>query len=84
MTNTLTSTFADLGLSEKRCQLLADIGFESPTQIQTEAIPLLLSGRDMLAQSQTGTGKTAAFALPLMDRIDPEGDLQALILTPTR
>ncbi len=80
----MTLSFADLGLSEKRCQLMADIGFEAPTQIQTEAIPLLLNGRDMLAQSQTGTGKTAAFALPLMDRIDSDGSLQALILTPTR
>ncbi|MEY2985726.1 MAG: ATP-dependent helicase DeaD [Cyanobacteriota bacterium] len=80
----MTLSFADLGLSEKRCELLANIGFEAPTQIQSEAIPLLLNGQDMLAQSQTGTGKTAAFALPLMDRIDTNGGLQALILTPTR
>ena len=80
----MTHSFADLGLSEKRCELLANIGFDAPTQIQSEAIPLLLNGQDMLAQSQTGTGKTAAFALPLMDRIDANGDLQALILTPTR
>ncbi len=80
----MTLSFADLGLSEQRCQLLADIGFEKPTQIQSEAVPLLLNGQDMLAQSQTGTGKTAAFSLPLMDRLDSQGGLQALILTPTR
>ena len=80
----MTLSFADLGLSEKRCQQLTDIGFSEPTQIQSEAIPLLLSGQDMLAQSQTGTGKTAAFSLPLMDSLDPKGGLQALILTPTR
>ncbi|MEB3227244.1 MAG: DEAD/DEAH box helicase [Synechocystis sp.] len=80
----MTLSFADLGLSEKRCELLANIGFDAPTQIQSEAIPLLLNGQDMLAQSQTGTGKTAAFSLPLMDRIDSNGGLQALILTPTR
>jgi ATP-dependent RNA helicase DeaD len=80
----MTLTFQDLGLSPERCQQLESIGFETPTTIQEQAIPLLLSGQDMLAQSQTGTGKTAAYSLPLLDRMERRGGIQALILTPTR
>lgn len=80
----MTLTFQDLGLSPERCQQLESIGFQHPTTIQEQAIPLLLSGQDMLAQSQTGTGKTAAYSLPLLDRIERRSGIQALILTPTR
>jgi ATP-dependent RNA helicase DeaD len=77
--------FAALGLDERVLGTLIDQGFHTPTPIQTETIPLLLGGRDVLGLAQTGTGKTAAFALPLLSRIDPSVRApQALILTPTR
>ena len=77
--------FATLGLDERVLATLVDQGFHTPTPIQTETIPLLLDGRDVLGLAQTGTGKTAAFALPLLSRIDPAVRApQALILTPTR
>jgi ATP-dependent RNA helicase DeaD len=79
------SSFQALGISETRVQILEALGFESPTEIQAQAIPHLLAGRDVLGQAQTGTGKTAAFSLPILERIDPnQTALQALILTPTR
>src|SRR6478735_4400889 len=79
------TTFADLGLSEPILQALRDVGYESPSPIQEQAIPSLLQGRDMIGQAQTGTGKTAAFGLPLMEFVDPsEDEVQALVLTPTR
>ena len=78
-------SFESLGLSEVRIQQLEKIGFTTPTNIQIQAIPHLLGGRDVVGQSQTGTGKTAAFSLPILDRIDPQSKaIQALILTPTR
>jgi ATP-dependent RNA helicase DeaD len=78
-------TFADLGLSESTLQALRDVGYESPSPIQEQAIPSLLEGRDVIGQAQTGTGKTAAFGLPIMEYIDPaEPAVQALVLTPTR
>jgi len=80
----MTITFQSLGLSEERAHHLASLGFEAPTPIQAEAIPLLLNGQDMLAQSQTGTGKTAAYALPILEKIERRPGIQALILTPTR
>ncbi|MFP4007959.1 MAG: DEAD/DEAH box helicase [Spirulinaceae cyanobacterium] len=81
----MTITFNSLGLSEARLEQLERLGFEIPTEIQTQAIPHLLSGQDVVGQSQTGTGKTAAYSLPLLDRIDRDrGTVQALILTPTR
>jgi ATP-dependent RNA helicase DeaD len=81
----MTLTFKSLGLSEARVQQLEKVGFTSPTTIQIQAIPELLGGRDVVGQSQTGTGKTAAFSLPILDRIDVENRaVQALILTPTR
>jgi ATP-dependent RNA helicase DeaD len=77
--------FLDLGLSEAVVQSLRDVGYESPTPIQAATIPLLLQGNDLLGQAQTGTGKTAAFALPLLSRLDlGQRDPQALILVPTR
>jgi ATP-dependent RNA helicase DeaD len=78
-------TFADLGLSESTLQALRDVGYESPSPIQEQAIPALLEGRDVIGQAQTGTGKTAAFGLPIMEYIDAaQPDVQALVLTPTR
>jgi ATP-dependent RNA helicase DeaD len=77
--------FADLGLSEPTLQALAHLGYERPTPIQEQTIPLLLEGRDVIGQAQTGTGKTAAFGLPMIEYVDPEDpDVQALVLTPTR
>ncbi len=82
---TLAQSFADLGLSTSLLKTLADIGYESPSPIQAECIPILLAGRDLIGQAQTGTGKTAAFALPLMEQIDVKlTKPQALVLTPTR
>src|SRR5438445_2067321 len=81
----MASTFADLGLSESTLHALRDVGYEAPSPIQEEAIPALLEGRDVIGQAQTGTGKTAAFGLPIMQYIDPsELSVQALVLTPTR
>src|SRR5688500_15791925 len=79
------TTFADLGLSEPILQALTDVGYESPSPIQVQAIPPLLEGRDVIGQAQTGTGKTAAFGLPMIEYVDLSHDgVQALVLTPTR
>ncbi|MGI4789741.1 MAG: DEAD/DEAH box helicase, partial [Janthinobacterium lividum] len=77
--------FADLALSEPIMRAINDLGFEAPTPIQARSIPVLLSGRDLIGQAQTGTGKTAAFALPLIQSADGSNPaVQALILEPTR
>ena len=77
--------FAELGLTEDLVKVVDDAGFEEPTPVQREAIPLLLAGRDVIAQAQTGSGKTAAFGLPIIEAIDPrQRQVQALILCPTR
>jgi ATP-dependent RNA helicase DeaD len=79
------TTFAELGLSEPLLKALRDVGYESPSPIQEQTIPPLLEGRDVIGQAQTGTGKTAAFGLPLLQSVDPsEDEVQALVLTPTR
>src|SRR4051794_17247490 len=79
------TTFADLGLSEDILAALRDVGYESPSPIQEQAIPHLLQGHDVIGQAQTGTGKTAAFGLPMIQFVDPEQpEVQALVLTPTR
>lgn len=81
----MTINFTSLGLSEATAQRLEALGFEAPTQIQSEAIPKFLEGHDLVAQSQTGTGKTAAYSLPILEKIDIKNpSVQALILTPTR
>ena len=81
----MASTFAELGLSEPRLRALADVGYAAPSPIQEEGIPPLLEGRDVIGQAQTGTGKTAAFGLPIMEYVDASQDtVQALVLTPTR
>lgn len=78
-------TFADLPLSEAVIKAVQDVGYESPSPIQAQSIPHLLEGCDLLGLAQTGTGKTAAFALPLLSRIDlQQRDPQVLVLTPTR
>ncbi|MEJ2890269.1 DEAD/DEAH box helicase [Actinomycetospora aeridis] len=79
------SAFAALGVAERLLPTLVESGFDTPTPIQAETIPLLLEGRDVLGLAQTGTGKTAAFALPMLSAIDPaQRSVQALVLTPTR
>ena len=79
------TTFADLGLPADLLKAVTDMGFVTPTAIQKEAIPVLLAGRDVVGVAQTGTGKTAAFGLPLLDAVDArEGVVQALVLAPTR
>ena len=84
-TPTPTTTFTDLGLPAPLLRALADVGYESPSPIQAATIPPLLAGRDVLGQAQTGTGKTAAFALPAMARLDPAQHApQVLVLAPTR
>lgn len=81
----MTLSFQSLGLSEAGANQLEKLGFTEPTAIQVQAIPQLLAGRDVVGQSQTGTGKTAAFSLPMLERLDFEvRGVQALILTPTR
>jgi ATP-dependent RNA helicase DeaD len=78
-------SFRDLGLSDAVLLALADVGYESPSPIQAQTIPVLLSGKDMLGQAQTGTGKTAAFALPALTKIDlARHEPQVLVLVPTR
>ncbi|RMG38782.1 MAG: DEAD/DEAH box helicase [Gammaproteobacteria bacterium] len=77
--------FADLNLPEPLLRAVTEVGYESPSPIQAECIPLLLKGHDLLGQAQTGTGKTAAFALPLLARIDyARREPQLLVLAPTR
>ena len=77
--------FAGLGLSDPLLRAVSEVGFEEPMPVQAEAIPIMLAGRDLIAQAHTGTGKTAAFALPILQRLDPDGKApQALVLAPTR
>jgi ATP-dependent RNA helicase DeaD len=84
----VASGFAGLGLDSRIVEALAGLGYEEPTPVQREAIPPLLEGRDVLGQAATGTGKTAAFALPLLHRLTPTADARertrAFILVPTR
>ena len=79
----MNPSFEDLGLIPELLATVTDLGYIAPTPIQSAAIPHLLEGRDVIGQAQTGTGKTAAFSLPILHHLDPHG-LQALILTPTR
>jgi len=79
------SKFSELGLAPEIQQVLEELGYQDPTPIQEKAIPELLAGHDVIGQAQTGTGKTAAFGLPLLQYIDPSDDeVQAVVLTPTR
>ncbi|MBA4344938.1 MAG: ATP-dependent RNA helicase, partial [Microbacterium sp.] len=80
-----STTFADLGLSDAVLKALRDVGYEIPSAIQAATIPTLLAGRDVVGLAQTGTGKTAAFALPILSRLDVHQQKpQALVLAPTR
>ncbi len=80
-----TPTFADLGLIEPLVRVLTSLGYETPTPIQERSIPSLLEGKDVVGLAQTGTGKTAAFALPILQGIDPTNrKTQAIVLAPTR
>src|SRR5215212_10076868 len=77
--------FQDFGVSEETLRGLATMGFEAPTPVQERAIPCFLEGRDVIAQALTGTGKTAAFGVPIVERLDPsQARPQAIVLTPTR
>ena len=77
--------FKSFGLSEALIKVLDEVGYETPSAIQEQCIPYLLNGHDVIGQAQTGTGKTAAFSLPLIDRIDiSTNQVQLLVLTPTR
>jgi ATP-dependent RNA helicase DeaD len=78
------ATFEQLGLSKEIVKALKENGFETPFPIQEEAIPLILEGSDVVGQAHTGTGKTAAFSLPILQKIRRNGPIQALILVPTR
>jgi len=79
------TSFADLGLAPPLLKALAEVGYESPSPIQAATIPLLLAGVDIVGQAQTGTGKTAAFALPALSRLDPaRREVQVLVVVPTR
>ncbi|MGJ0514835.1 MAG: DEAD/DEAH box helicase [Methylomicrobium sp.] len=78
-------SFQDLALIEPVLKALEDVGYETPSPIQAQVIPFMLKGKDVLGQAQTGTGKTAAFALPILSRIDiKQRDPQVLVLAPTR
>jgi ATP-dependent RNA helicase DeaD len=79
------TTFADLGLAADLLEAIHDVGYEAPSPIQEQAIPPLLEGLDVIGQAQTGSGKTAAFGLPMLQYVDPsEQEVQGLVLTPTR
>ncbi|MFD2673735.1 DEAD/DEAH box helicase [Gulosibacter bifidus] len=83
--NAATPSFAELGLSQPVLEAINEIGYETPSPIQAQTIPLLLEGRDVVGLAQTGTGKTAAFALPILSRMEPgAAKPQALVLSPTR
>ena len=77
--------FEELQLDERIIRAITEMGFEEASPIQAQAIPVVLEGRDMIGQAQTGTGKTAAFGLPLLQKVDPKmKKLQAIVLLPTR
>jgi len=80
-----TTQFIDLGISKPILKAIEEMGFETSTKIQTAAIPLIMEGRDVAGQAQTGTGKTAAFAIPVLERIDAGSkNVQAIVMCPTR
>jgi ATP-dependent RNA helicase DeaD len=85
VTDTITARFGALEIHPDIARAIDELGFMAPTPVQAQAIPILRAGKDLLAQAQTGTGKTAAFAIPIVERIDPELKApQALIVVPTR
>ena len=80
----MTASFTELGLSQELLKAVEDLGFEEPSPIQVLAIPALLTGKDAVGQAQTGTGQTAAFGLPILEKIASGKSVQALVLCPTR
>ena len=83
--DSLSPSFNDLALIEPVLKAIKSAGYETPSPIQAQIIPFMLDGRDVLGQAQTGTGKTAAFALPILSRIDiKQKSPQVLVLAPTR
>ena len=80
----LPQAFADLGVETRFLKALRKIGFSEPSEIQRELIPIALEGKDVFGQARTGTGKTAAFGLPILQQIKPSERLQAICLAPTR
>ena len=81
----MTTEFESFGLHPELMQALTERGYTTPTPIQAGMIPLMLTGADVIGQAQTGTGKTAAFALPILQNLEPDQKLpQALVLAPTR
>ena len=80
-----STTFAELGLAEPLAKAVAEMGFVHPTRIQAALVPVALAGRDVLGQAKTGTGKTAAFGLPVIHRLaETKYPFAALVLVPTR
>ena len=85
MTTEIIENFSELGLSENILKALTEMGFEKPSPIQAQGIPAVMQGSDVIGQAQTGTGKTAAFGIPVLERIDTSSNaVQALVLCPTR
>ena len=82
--NKLTRTFKELGMSAEIIKALEENEFKEPFPIQEAAIPLILKGMDVIGQAHTGTGKTAAFSLPILTKIKRNGPIQVLVLVPTR
>jgi ATP-dependent RNA helicase RhlE len=80
----MDTTFSRLGLNDAVAYSVAEKGYDTPTPIQAQAIPLVLAGRDVIGSAQTGTGKTAAFALPILHRLGAHGKMRCLVLEPTR
>src|SRR3712207_8899983 len=79
------TNFNELEVKDEITKAIADLGYEQPSPIQAKAIPVVLEGYDVIGQAQTGTGKTAAFSIPLLEKIDPSDKrLQAIVLCPTR
>jgi ATP-dependent RNA helicase DeaD len=85
MSTDSNKTFQNLGISQETLKSLDSLGYQKPTEIQEKAIPVVLSGKDLVAQAQTGTGKTAAFGIPIVEKINTkQKKIQALVLVPTR
>src|SRR5688500_569716 len=80
----MTTDFTSLNLRAEVLQAITELGYAEPTPIQASMIPLMLTGADVIGQAQTGTGKTAAFALPILHNFQPQRHVQCLILAPTR
>ncbi|MGC9188320.1 MAG: DEAD/DEAH box helicase, partial [Sulfurihydrogenibium sp.] len=85
MSTDSNKTFQNLGISQETLKSLDSLGYQKPTEIQEKAIPVVLSGKDLVAQAQTGTGKTAAFGIPIVEKVNTkQKKIQALVLVPTR